>query len=164
MFQAIPLLDGAEDGQLTQSSSWDDRWHVRHSRLLNPDGSWHAAAGDDRPSITFDARALVLITAIEMRGRHDADYEEWVTKYRLQYSLDGVRWVVVTRRGRSGADMDVFTGNWDRQSVAHNACFEPFVARFVKLMPVRWVGYNTPLCAGRFSGYQQSAQRRPWRR
>ena len=62
----------------------------------------------------------------------DPEQDNWITSYRLQYSLDGYEWIYYN-------DGFLFTGNSDRTSeVLYN--LNPFIARSVRLVPVSWTG------------------------
>ena len=60
----------------------------------------------------------------------DPDADNWITSYRLQYSLDGFEWINYN-------DSQTFTGNTDRNTEVVNN-LDPFVARSVRLVPVTW--------------------------
>ena len=94
---------------------------------------WCAVANNTSQYIQAGSTIPLMFHAIGTKG--DTDEDNWVTSYKLQYSLDGFEWLYYN-------DSYVFTGNSDRTTeVVHN--LNPFVARSVRLVPVTW---NTNIC------------------
>ena len=83
------------DGAFSASSSHSAKYGPARSRLnIHSDskgyGSWAAGANDGKQWLQIDFGELVLVTKVATQGRQDAD--QWVTKYTLSYSLDGMHW------------------------------------------------------------------------
>lgn len=90
---------GMENGtiskkQITASSQWDahhapsqGRLHFKQSGVKQ--GSWSASVNDDNQwlQVALGIRYM-KVTAVATQGRNA--YPEWVTKYKLQYSGDGI--------------------------------------------------------------------------
>ena len=53
-------------------------------------GAWSAKTNDGKQWLQIDFGELVQVTKVATQGRQDAD--QWVTKYTLSYSLDGMHW------------------------------------------------------------------------
>ena len=53
-------------------------------------GAWSAKTNDGKQWLQIDFGELVRVTKVATQGRQDAD--QWVTKYTLSYSLDGMHW------------------------------------------------------------------------
>ena len=54
-------------------------------------GAWSALHGDAHPWLQIEFTILMYIAGIVLQGRQDKD--QWVTKYKVQYSSnDGVTW------------------------------------------------------------------------
>ena len=53
-------------------------------------GSWVASANNGKQWLQIDFGELVLVTKVATQGRQDAN--QWVTKYTLSYSVDGMHW------------------------------------------------------------------------
>lgn len=53
-------------------------------------GSWVASANNGKQWLQIDFGELVLVTKVATQGRQDAN--QWVTKYTLSYSVDGIHW------------------------------------------------------------------------
>ena len=85
-----------KDAQITASSS---HYHTNNARLNlkasssgGKRGSWSAASHDPNPWIQVALGSFTNITGIATQGRYGGSYRriQWVTKYQLQYSDDGV--------------------------------------------------------------------------
>ena len=94
---SLPL--GVENGYIPDgafsASSTSAKHDPTRSRLnIHSDskryGSWAAKANDGKQWLQIDFGELVQVTKVATQGRQDAD--QWVTKYTLSYSLDGMHW------------------------------------------------------------------------
>lgn len=84
------------DGKITASSQWDPN-HAPHQARLNykppagKAGSWSAKTNDANQWLQIDlGGAFTKVTRVASQGRHAV--AQWVTKYRLKYSNDGVNY------------------------------------------------------------------------
>ena len=78
------------DRQITASSEWDYDEAAIQGRLNLTPGGWGADVDDANQWLQVDLGSLhSKVTGVATQGRN-GDYDEWVTKYRLQYSDDGV--------------------------------------------------------------------------
>ena len=93
------------DKQLSASSEWDanhgakrGRLNIkRNGRLI---GSWSARRNDANQWLQIDLGSLVTkVRGIATQGR--ASWNQWVTKYRLQYSNDGVNFQDYKEQGQT---------------------------------------------------------------
>ena len=87
-------------GRLNGGKAW------RPNRVNAPD-----SAVGDWIQVTFDKP--VKVTAIATQGRNSDDEvgdngKEWVTKYKVQYSNDGSRWMYVLDNESNGEKVSVF--------------------------------------------------------
>ena len=83
------------DGAFSASSSYSAKNGPARSRLnIHSDskgyGAWSAGANDGKQWLQIDFGELVQVTKVATQGRQYAD--QWVTKYTLSYSLDGMHW------------------------------------------------------------------------
>ena len=83
------------DAAFTALSSSDAKHSPARARLnIQADsygvGAWSAKANDDKQWLQIDFGELVRVTKVATQGRQDAD--QWVTKFSLSYSMDGVYW------------------------------------------------------------------------
>ena len=80
------------DAHVTASSQMDDTNSAREARLHskssgNQRGGWVALKNDLNQWLQVDLGTFTRITRVATQGRDG--YDQWVTKYRLQYSDDG---------------------------------------------------------------------------
>jgi hypothetical protein len=78
-----------------------------------------------------------LITEIHTRGCALAN--QWITRYRIGYVDDRNKHVLLTNLD-GGTEFDA---NYDGASVAINTYFHPFVARYVRIYPIK---FNSNVC------------------
>ena len=93
--QALGMENGAiPDGHVSASSQWNTNHAARQGRLNfqavpGKAGSWSARWNDANQWLQIDlANEFTRITRVATQGRNG--YSQWVTKYKLQYSNDGV--------------------------------------------------------------------------
>ena len=86
--------------QMSSSSQLDDAHAAVRGRLNSmatedKGGSWSAASNNRRQWLKIDLRSQnINVTRVATQGRHDS--RQWVTKYKLQYSKDGVNFQYYT--------------------------------------------------------------------
>ena len=82
------------DGQITASSEWNANEAAHQGRLhflstSSKAGGWVAATDDASQWLKIDLGSLhTKVTRVATQGRNGLF--QWVTKYKLQYSNDGV--------------------------------------------------------------------------
>ena len=96
---SLPL--GLENGHVpdaafSASSSYSAKFVPARARLnIHADskgyGSWAAKSNNGKQWLQIDFGELVRVTKVATQGRQDAD--QWVTKFTLSYSVDGMHWV-----------------------------------------------------------------------
>ena len=82
-----------KDAQITASSEWDSNHAAIQARLNfkaggGKAGGWSARSNDANQWIQVALGSYTKLTGIATQGRNR--YYQWVTKYQLQYSNDGV--------------------------------------------------------------------------
>ena len=93
----LGLENGAiSDAQISASSQWDNKLGSHRARLNgNPTGkgmgAWCALNNDKNQWLQVDLGRYTTVTRIATQGRSDSS--QWVTKYLLQYSDDGVNFL-----------------------------------------------------------------------
>ena len=96
------------DGQISASSEFDIYLVASRGRLHNQvegdfQGSWAVASLDLNQWLQIDLGSQSLkVTAVATQGRHASTWQ-WVTKYRLQYSNDGVSFEYYKEQGQVAA-------------------------------------------------------------
>ena len=81
------------NGQVKASSEWDGNHAAIQGRLYykaipGKAGSWSARSNDVNQWLQVDLGEFIRVTGVASQGRNGAN--QWVTKYKLQYSSDGV--------------------------------------------------------------------------
>ena len=95
-----------KDAQITASSEYDSRYtaaiHARLNIKAGKDlmrGAWSARYNDGNQWIQVALGSFTKITGIATQGRDRVN--QWVTKYQLQYSDDGVNFEYYKKSGKS---------------------------------------------------------------
>ncbi|XP_022807914.1 lactadherin-like [Stylophora pistillata] len=100
-------------------------------------GSWSAGANDGKQWLQIDFGELVRVTKVASQGRQDSN--QWVTKYTLSYSVDGMHWAEYKENSVTW----VFPGNKDRNTVVEHLLLSPFNARLIRFHPRTYHGYTS---------------------
>ena len=92
------------DVQISASSKKDDSFAASRARLLVKksgirQGGWSPFKDDLNQWLQVDLGRLTTVTRLAIQGRDGSD--EWVTKYTLQYSVDGVIYHGYRERGET---------------------------------------------------------------
>jgi len=103
---ALGMANGAiSDGQISASSQIDSSHAVTQARLhfkatAGKAGSWSARSNDVNQWLQIDLGSRHNnVTRVATQGRNDS--LEWVTKYKLQYSNDGVNFQYYREQGQT---------------------------------------------------------------
>ncbi|XP_078352015.1 lactadherin-like [Oculina patagonica] len=128
--------------QISASSQWDaytapneGRLHVTGSGIAY--GSWAAGALNLDQWLEIDLRIKTTVTYVATQGRYN--YNQRVTKYKLQYSNDGSLFQVFKQQGENSEK--VFVGNSDANTVVKHPLIPPIKARYIRLLPTEWNEY-----------------------
>ena len=85
------------DGQLSASTEWDANLNVIQGRLRSQK-SWSARVNQVNQWFQVDLGSeYTRVTGTATQGR--GDHPQWVTKYKLQYSKDGVNFQYYREQG-----------------------------------------------------------------
>lgn len=131
-----------QDDQITASSQWNSVTHgVTRARLnLLPSsgaGGWVALQHTIHEWLQVDLRShYTSVTGLATQGRND--HGQWVTKYNVQYSIDGVEFEYYKENGQSLRKE--FSGNQDRDTVVYHELNPPITARYIRFRPLTWQG------------------------
>ena len=86
------------DGQISASSQWRDRNAAFFARLNFKEnlsqgkaGAWSSATNDLNQWLQIDLQSYKKLTRVATQGRNTRP--QWVTKYKLQYGRDGVKFL-----------------------------------------------------------------------
>jgi hypothetical protein len=135
-----PICPAVELGlNVTASSNWDAHHSVDNCRLDFKETSdqaftqawaWCAAKNDTNQWIQVSSPDLKTWVSVETQGRGGA-YDQWVTRYMVQYTVNGRRWFAVDQ-GR------VFNANSDMNTKIRNYFDKPVTARAIRICPTTW--------------------------
>ncbi|XP_078343417.1 retinoschisin-like [Oculina patagonica] len=127
------------DGQISASSQYSINHAVSQGRLHNQPngvkvGCWAVATNDIHQWLQVDlGNPNTVVTGVATQGRSNAAGR--VTKYKLQYSNDGVTFQYYKEQGDT--DME-FAGNTDQDTVVNHDLNPPITARYIRFRPVTW--------------------------
>uniref|UniRef100_A0A8C2F089 Contactin associated protein like 2b n=1 Tax=Cyprinus carpio TaxID=7962 RepID=A0A8C2F089_CYPCA len=93
-------------------------------------GGWSPSDSDRYQWLQVDLRARKQITAIATQGRYSSS--DWTKHYRLLYSDTGSNW----KPYRQDSNIWTFSGNWNSERAMRHELQHPFVARFVRFIPL----------------------------
>ncbi|XP_078357060.1 uncharacterized protein LOC144641914 [Oculina patagonica] len=140
---ALGMQSGAiSDAQIRASTQWDASHAATQGRLhckVNPwkPGSWTPARNDPHPWLQIDlVTQYTKVTRVATQGRNSYSWYEWVTRYKLQFSNDEVKFQYYREQGQT-ADK-VFAGNTDRDTVVFHDLNPPIRAQFIRFRPIAW--------------------------
>lgn len=94
------------DAQISASSQSDDDHDAPQGRLRtkadgHKSGGWSALRNDFNQWLQVDLGRYTTVTRVATQGRNG--YDQWVTKYRIQYSYAGVTFKFFKMRENSSA-------------------------------------------------------------
>lgn len=100
---------------------------------------WCARIQDANQYFQVGSSFPVVFEKMIISGRYD--YNNWISSFKIKYSLDGFNWI-------NYKNSQIFTANLDSKEPVE-LIFEPFIARSVKILPATW----TTNVGGRFEFY-----------
>jgi len=131
------------DRQITASSQLDANHAAIQGRLNlkaagNKAQSWSAISNDLSQWLQVDLdSANTKVTGVATQGRNDPP--QWVTKYKLHYSNDGVNFHYYTKPIQIG-NKD-FAGNSDGDTVVYHELNPPIRTYYIRFLPGAWHGH-----------------------
>ena len=91
------------EGQISASSQWDvnhaavqGRLHFKAGR--GKQGAWSARTNDVNQWLQINLNGYFTLTQVASQGRND--HNQWVTKYKVQYSTDGTNFQYYQEQGK----------------------------------------------------------------
>ena len=97
------------DTQISASSQWDTKHAANQARLhlqknSGKTGCWSSATRDTNQWLQIDVLGMgnkyTRITGVATQGRNSS-HEQWVSKYKLQHSNDGVTFQYYREQGQT---------------------------------------------------------------
>ena len=95
------------DAQISASSHWF--YHAARQGRLNfkqqgmKQGGWSPRTNDLNQWLQVDIGSYTTVTGIATQGRNSVRWPQWVTKFKLQYSVDGVIFQFYMEPGNNAA-------------------------------------------------------------
>ena len=90
------------DSQISASSEWDINLPAQQARLhfvKTVYGAWSARSNDIHQWLQVDLLNTTRVSGVATQGRNGCSCNQWVTKYKLQYSEDGQAFKFYRRSG-----------------------------------------------------------------
>ena len=92
---------------------WDSNLGPTNARLNRPSGggtigAWSSKVSDTSQWIQVAFLEVTRITKIATQGRYD-HYDQWVTKFKVSYSLDGVHFFTQSKVSSIKQDVCIFS-------------------------------------------------------
>ena len=91
--------------------------------------AWSAQTNNNQQWVQINSALPELWIAVVTQGRPNAD--QWVTSYKVSYTLDGQEWIYVD----GGA---TFSGNSNRNTKVRNNFTQPVRAIAIRIQPQTW--------------------------
>ena len=93
-----------KDAQISASTQWNNNYGTSRARLNLKltgvkTGAWSSRVLDLKQWLQVDLGRYTFVTGIATQGRNVNWQHDWVTKYRLQYSTDGVNFHFYKEKG-----------------------------------------------------------------
>ncbi|CAH3152188.1 unnamed protein product, partial [Pocillopora meandrina] len=128
-----------KDAQISASSEWDGNHAAIQGRLnflahQRKKGGWSAKNNNLNQWIQVDLLTKTTVTHMATQGRN-AD-NQWVKKYRIQYSDDGVNFSFYQTPGQNFPKE--FIANQDSNTVVLQQIHPSMKARYIRLLPTKW--------------------------
>ncbi|CAD7676127.1 unnamed protein product [Nyctereutes procyonoides] len=132
------------DKQITASSiyrTWGLNafsWYPFYARLDKQGkfNAWTAQTNDASEWLQVDLGFQRQVTGIITQGARDFGHIQYVAAYKVAYSNDRTNWTEYKDQG--AIEGKIFPGNLDNNSHKKNMFEMPFLARFVRILPVAW--------------------------
>ena len=118
------------DGQISASTSNDENHTGRQGRLYYPGsevygGSWSSATNDANQWLQVDLNSYYTkVTRIATQGRHGAQFSQWVSKYNLEYSDNGVNFQYYKEQGQTVKKVKQTVSNNDDYQLSRQRTFK----------------------------------------
>jgi len=106
--------------------------------MLDSSQSWHPDISNNAQYMTIDLDTIKTVIGGITQGR--ANYDQWVTSYKVSVSTDNITYLYITTTGTTtdASLAQTFTGNTDRNTKVENLFNSPIQARYVRYHPMTW--------------------------
>ncbi|XP_071959288.1 uncharacterized protein [Antedon mediterranea] len=135
-FTPLGMQDGTiPDRQLTASSQFNPESGPTAVRLNGP-GSWATLHKVSDQWVQVDLDTPRQITGVVIRG--NPDYNEFVMRYYVHYSFDGLQWKTVRDANQN---TKLFDGNFDNITPVQTIFVKSIRARYIRIQPYVFHGH-----------------------
>ncbi|KAL9955702.1 hypothetical protein ACROYT_G037062 [Oculina patagonica] len=108
---------------------------LHFKRISGRYGAWSNGNLRENSWFQVDFGRSVKVTMVATQGRQDA--YQWVSKYRVSYSNDGIFF----QDYEEGGHVKIFDGNTDRDTVVRNKLQNPIITRYIRINPISYYGW-----------------------
>ncbi|XP_078346809.1 EGF-like repeat and discoidin I-like domain-containing protein 3 [Oculina patagonica] len=133
----IPDSSITASSMVATGTTWympgNGRLHFK--RISGRYGAWSNGNLRENSWFQVDFGRSVKVTMFATQGRQDVD--QWVTKYRVSYSNDGVFF----QDYEEGGHVKIFDGNTDRDTIVRNKLQNPIITRYIRINPISYYGW-----------------------
>ncbi|KYQ93021.1 discoidin II [Tieghemostelium lacteum] len=104
-----------------------------NNKTTSEDGSeaWCSSILDNKQYVLLGNSDVKEIHSLSIQGRGDAP--QWVTSFKLRYTIDGVNWAQFKSNGQ-----EILTGNNDQNTVVNYVFSPPIIAKSIAIHPETW--------------------------
>lgn len=104
------------------------------AQLLSHTGSWCAAQENEDQALQLDFGETMMLTGVATQGHHSND--EYVSKYTLEYSLDGAIWFEYIQS--TANNINELDANTDSSSINKIKFLYEVKARYLRIVAKLW--------------------------
>ncbi|KAK3699372.1 hypothetical protein QZH41_006551 [Actinostola sp. cb2023] len=124
---ALGMQNGwIEDSDVTATSFFSLDFDPGRARL-NSTSAWCPVRQDVSELLQIHLTRDANVSAIAVQGNPNRD--QWITKYKLDYSLDGITWKSYP---------EVLSGNTDRNTIVRARLDALLLVQYLRIKPVEW--------------------------
>ncbi|XP_031558945.1 transmembrane protease serine 9-like [Actinia tenebrosa] len=124
---ALGMQNGWIEDMDVTASSFMSLDHDPGRARLNSTSAWVPARHDVSELLQIHFVRETNVSGIGIQGHPNMD--RWVTKYKLDYSIDGITW---------SSYPEVLEGSTDRNSVVHSRLDALLTVHYLRVKPVEW--------------------------
>jgi hypothetical protein len=101
--------------------------------ILDSANAWCSANVQVGEWMQIDLGEPMLVVGVVTQGRSsDTGYDQWVSSYRVEYSLNGAGFLTVA---------GTWNGNSDSNTRVISVFYSSYYARYVRIFPLNWTGH-----------------------
>ena len=136
------MIEGRPDGAFSATSEYKEGYTPAEAAKFSNIG-WSPNKANTNEWLQVDLGRIFRVTKVKTKGLGDwPSYYEWVTRYELEYSTNGVSW----------STYGELAGNTDKNTaVSHNLSNGGIVAQYLRFIPL--ASYTWPVMRVEAYGY-----------